>query len=131
MTVPSTMRRFELAVASWAVSRNASMGATFDAFRAGNQAATYAEVGNFPSSTAALEQPALQQPDEFFGGQITTSVFKEASERMPVSYVSPIDNEVAAPFITELANVQSQGKDPQQAWNDALTAAKQVWERSK
>ena len=50
---------------------------------------------------------------------------------MPISYTSPIDNELQAPFITELANVQSQGKDPQQAWNDALAAAQQVWERSK
>lgn len=96
-----------------------------------NQATTYTEVGNFPSSTEALSQPALQEPDAFFGGQVTTDVFKAASEKMPVSYTSPIDNEVAAPFITELANVQSQGKDPQQAWNDALTAAQQVWERSK
>lgn len=96
-----------------------------------NQATTYTEVGNFPSSAEALEQPALQEPDDFFGGQVTTSVFQTASENMPISYTSPIDNELQAPFITELANVQSQGKDPQQAWNDALTAAQQVWERSK
>ena len=96
-----------------------------------NQATTYTEVGNFPSSIAALSEPALQEPDAFFGGQVTTDVFKTASEKMPISYTSPIDNELQAPFITELANVQSQGKDPQQAWNDALTAAQQVWERSK
>ena len=96
-----------------------------------NQATTYTEVGNFPSSTAALSQPALQQPDPFFGDQVTTDVFKTASENMPISYTSPIDNELQAPFITELTNVQSQGKDPKQAWNDALTAAQQVWERSK
>ncbi len=96
-----------------------------------NQAATYTEVGNFPSSTAALDEPALQQPDDFFGGQVTTDVFRDASEKMPISYTSPIDNEVAAPFITELTNVQSQGKDPEQAWTDALAAAKQVWERSQ
>jgi len=96
-----------------------------------SQATTYTEVGNFPSSTAALSEPALQQPDPFFGGQVTTDVFKTASENMPISYTSPIDNELQAPFITELANVQSQGKDPKQAWNDALTAAQQVWERSK
>lgn len=96
-----------------------------------NQATTYTEVGNFPSSTAALSKPALQEPDAFFGGQVTTDVFQTASEGMPISYTSPIDNELQAPFITELANVQSQGKDPQQAWNDALSAAQQVWERSK
>ncbi len=96
-----------------------------------NQATTYTEVGNFPSSTAALSEPALQQPDAFFGGQVTTDVFRAASANMPISYTSPIDNELQAPFITELANVQSQGKDPQQAWNDALAAAQQVWERSK
>lgn len=96
-----------------------------------NQASTYTEVGNFPSSVSALDDDALQQPDDFFGGQVTTDVFREASENMPISYTSPIDNEVSAPFYTELTNIESLDKDPEQAWTDAVAAARQVWEQSQ
>ncbi|PSL37992.1 carbohydrate ABC transporter substrate-binding protein (CUT1 family) [Labedella gwakjiensis] len=93
-----------------------------------NQATTYTEIGNFPSSTAALDEPALQTGDDFFGGQVTTDVFKAASEDMPTTYTSPLDNEVSAAFYTELTNIESLDKDPEQAWTDAVAAAKQVWE---
>ncbi|WP_172979641.1 ABC transporter substrate-binding protein [Agromyces agglutinans] len=96
-----------------------------------NQATTYSEIGNFPSSISAIDAPALQEPDEFFGGQVTTDVFREASENMPTNYTSPIDNEVSAPYFTELINIESLGKDPEQAWDDAVAAAKQVWETAQ
>lgn len=95
-----------------------------------NQAITYSEIGNFPSSAAALDEPQLQEGDPFFGGQVTSTVFGEASATMPISYQSPYDNIVSAPYFTELTNVQ-QGKDPEQAWNDAVAAAKQALESAQ
>ncbi len=93
-----------------------------------NQATNYTENGNFPSSSAALEQPALQAGDPFFGDQVTAPVFAGASDTMLTSYTAASDNEVAAPFYTELTNVQSLGKDPAQAYADAVAASKKVWE---
>jgi len=54
-------------------------------------------------------------------------VFVEASENMPTVYNSPLDNQVAAPYYTELRNVET-GKDPEQAWADAVAAAREALE---
>lgn len=93
-----------------------------------NQAAVYGEIGNFPASLSALDLPELQQGDDFFGGQKTVEVFKQATLDMPTGFNSPFDNEVSAPYYTELSNIESLGKDPEQAWLDAVAAAKAAWE---
>ncbi|MGU3409007.1 ABC transporter substrate-binding protein [Microbacterium sp. M1A1_1b] len=95
------------------------------------QATTYSQVGNFPSSSKALDESALTKGDTFFGGQDTASVFKKSIESMPTKYTSPYDAQVSAPFFTQLTNIQSQGKDPDQAWNDAVKAAKSALESAK
>jgi cellobiose transport system substrate-binding protein len=92
-----------------------------------NQAVMYTETGNFPARTTALDEPGLHDGDDFFGGQDTVAVFVEASENMPTVYNSPLDNQVAAPYYTELRNVET-GKDPEQAWADAVAAAKEALE---
>jgi cellobiose transport system substrate-binding protein len=96
-----------------------------------SQATSYTDTGNFPSSTAALSLPALTSGDKFFGGQVTSEVFKAASAAMPTRYTSPYDNVVSAPYYTELTNVASQGKDPEKAWNDAVAAAKKALETAQ
>lgn len=98
---------------------------------ADSQATSYTDTGNFPSSTAALSLPALTSGDKFFGGQVTSEVFKAASASMPTRYNSPFDNIVSAPYYTELTNVASQGKDPEQAWKDAVAAAKKALETAQ
>lgn len=96
-----------------------------------NEATTYTQVGNFPASSATLNEPALKEGDPFFGGQVTAPVFEKAVETMPTKISSPYDSEVSAPYTTELINVATQGKDPQQAWNDAVAAAKQALAAAK
>ena len=91
-----------------------------------NQAGIYGEIGNFPASLSALD--LLTDGDDFFGGQNTVEVFKQATLDMPTGFNSPFDNEVAAPYYNELSNIESLGKDPEQAWNDAVAAAKAAWE---
>ncbi|KQS08113.1 sugar ABC transporter substrate-binding protein [Curtobacterium sp. Leaf183] len=95
------------------------------------QATTYSQVGNFPSSSKALDESALTKGDSFFGGQDTASVFKDAIESMPTKYTSPYDAQVSAPYLTQLTNIQSQGKDADQAWDDAVKAAKSALESAK
>ncbi|KQM25867.1 extracellular solute-binding protein [Frigoribacterium sp. CFBP 13605] len=87
-----------------------------------NQIVAYQDKGIFPSATAAYSAPELTAGDEFFGGQSTVEVFAQAAADMPTAYTSPFENQVAAPYMTELQNVQSLGKDPDQAWNDAVSA---------
>jgi cellobiose transport system substrate-binding protein len=94
-----------------------------------NEAVMYTETGNFPARTTAFDEPGLHDGDEFFGGQDTVAVFAEASENMPIVYNSPLDNQVSAPYYTELGNVQN-GKDPDQAWADAAAAAEEALESS-
>jgi len=69
----------------------------------------------------------LTAGDEFFGGQKTIEVFGAAAQNIPIAYTSPHDSLVAAPFYTELTNVEATGKDPDQAWKDAVAAAKQAF----
>lgn len=95
------------------------------------QATTYSQVGNFPSSSKALDESALTKGDAFFGGQDTVAVFQKSIESMPTKYTSPYDAQVSAPYLTQLTNVQSQGKDPDQAWKDAVSAAKSALESAK
>jgi cellobiose transport system substrate-binding protein len=92
-----------------------------------NEAVMYTETGNFPARTTAFDEPGLHDGDDFFGGQDTVEVFVEASENMPTVYNSPLDNQVAAPYYTELRNVET-GKDPEQAWADAVAAAREALE---
>jgi cellobiose transport system substrate-binding protein len=94
-----------------------------------NQAAIYGEIGNFPASLSALD--LLTDGDDFFGGQNTVEVFKQATLDMPTGFNSPFDNEVAAPYYNELSNIESLGKDPEQAWNDAVAAATAAWELTR
>jgi cellobiose transport system substrate-binding protein len=92
-----------------------------------NEAVMYTETGNFPARTTTFEEPGLHDGDDFFGGQDTVEVFVEASANMPTVYNSPLDNQVAAPYYTELTNVEL-GKDPGKAWADAVAAAKEALE---
>jgi cellobiose transport system substrate-binding protein len=94
-----------------------------------NQAAIYGEIGNFPASLSALD--LLTDGDDFFGGQNTVEVFKQATLDMPTGFNSPFDNEVSAPYYNELSNIESLGKDPEQAWTDAVAAAKAAWELTR
>lgn len=94
-----------------------------------NQAKGFTDSALFPSSPATYEMPALTTKDPFFGDQVTIDVLGKAAEEIPVQYESPHDQEVSAPFQTELTNMESQGKDPEDAWNDAVAEARKIAQR--
>ena len=94
-----------------------------------NQGRGYTDAALFPSAPAAYKLPALTAPDEFFGGQVTIDVFGPAAQKIPVAYESQYDSVLREPFAAELSNVETKGKDPETAWKDAVTAAKQAGER--
>ena len=44
---------------------------------------------------------------------------------MPITYISTYESQIGA-FALELANVETAGKDPEQAWQDAVDQTDRV-----
>jgi cellobiose transport system substrate-binding protein len=91
-----------------------------------NQARGFEDASLFPSMPAAYELPALTAGDPFFGGQKTIEVFGPAAEGIPTFYEAPADAAVSVPYYNELTTIEAQGKDPEDAWGDAVEAARQI-----
>ncbi|WP_187270606.1 extracellular solute-binding protein [Lacisediminihabitans profunda] len=84
------------------------------------QIQTYRDVQLFPSAPKAFESPQLSSPDKFFGGQDVLGVFQESAKEVPITFISPYDSQVSEGVLKELVNVETQGKDPDRAWADAM-----------
>lgn len=95
-----------------------------------NEAQGFTDASIFPADPAAWELPALTGGDPFFGGQKTIDIFGPAAKEVPSQYEAPADAAVAAPYKDQLSQVETSGKDPEQAWKDAVAAAKDVFARS-
>ncbi|MFI0452990.1 extracellular solute-binding protein [Actinomadura sp. 6N118] len=94
-----------------------------------NEARTWVDNGNFPAAPASYSLPELTAPVPFFGGQKTIEIFAPAADKIPVAYEAPGDAAVSTPFLSELKEVWAKKKDPEKAWNDAVSTAKQVAQR--
>jgi len=84
-----------------------------------NQAQAFLDPVLFPSTPASYTDPKLSGPDEFFGGQRIVDTFAESARKYPGAYFSPYDSIIGTPLSSELVNVETGGKSPDQAWNDA------------
>jgi cellobiose transport system substrate-binding protein len=93
---------------------------------ADNQTRGFVDASLFPSTPASYEQKAMRDPDPFFGGQITIDVFGPAAEKIPVAYNSPYDFALQQPVYDELTKVHTLGKDPGQAWKDAMSKCRRI-----
>lgn len=89
-----------------------------------NEVTNLAEMFLFPSRFDALADPSISKEYEFFGGQKILEVFSEAAKGVKVGYNSPYDSLANTPISDELTNVEATGKNPTQAWNDAMARAK-------
>ena len=74
--------------------------------------------------------PEVDGAVEFLGGQKAAEVFSAAAETVRPLYEDPNSESVIAPFTAELEQIESTGKDPEKAWNDAVTAAKRIAEQA-
>lgn len=93
---------------------------------AGNQAQGFVDAGLFPSTPASYASEKLTEPDAFFGGQVTMDVFGPAAKKIPVAYNSPYDIALGQPLKDEIKNVGVLGKDPAQAWKDAMSKCRRI-----
>jgi cellobiose transport system substrate-binding protein len=94
-----------------------------------NEARGYADASLFPATPSSYTMPELTKPDPFFGDQVTIDVFGPQAEKIPVAFTSPYDGAVSAAYFEEIGNVETKGKDPEDAWDDAVSKAKSVAER--
>lgn len=89
-----------------------------------NEITNLAKMFLFPSRLDVLESDAISKPYEFFGDQKILEVFAESAKGVPTTYLSPYDALVSGPIIDELTNVEAAGKNPTDAWSDAMKQVK-------
>lgn len=94
-----------------------------------NQVRHYVDAGLFPSAPAAFTDPESTAPDPFFGGQNTAAVFGRSAAEVKPAYFSAYDIDISNTFTDELVNVESAGKNPDQAWQDALKSISRLLQR--
>ena len=94
-----------------------------------NQPRAFLDAGLFPTSPAALDDPRLQEPEPFFGGQVTMNVLAKSAREVKPAYFSPWDIALSDTYTDELTNVELAGKDPGQAWDDARRAVERLLTR--
>lgn len=90
-----------------------------------NQAATFNDIQLFPSTPGSFSSGIMRNPGSFFGSQNPLDVFGAIAGNVPSSYISPLEAQTGA-FGTEIANVESTGKDPDRAWRDAVEQTRRV-----
>lgn len=90
-------------------TKNAAAAAAFASWLNGSDEtqAPLIEVGGlFPSTSNGLENPALVQPSEFFGGQKINEVFIESAQQTPATWVEgPNYSAIQTALLDEFAKV--------------------------
>ncbi|WP_199617284.1 ABC transporter substrate-binding protein [Paenibacillus alkalitolerans] len=94
-----------------------------------NLITAYKEFGNYPSTPELYGKPEMENKNEFFGGQDLSVVFGEAAKDVKIAHTDPRDNIVSDALIAEIILVDTQKKDPEQAWKDAQEKIKQQLNR--
>lgn len=89
-----------------------------------NQALAYEDVQLFPSTPDSFSD--LSYSGTFFGDQDPLEFFSTAAETVPTSFISSWETLIGGSFTFEITNVETTGKDPDQAWADALSQAERV-----
>lgn len=91
-----------------------------------NQAVAFTEATLFPSATAAFDMPALAEPDPFFGGQKTITVFAESARRAHRVYEAPADSRIHDAFVAHLATIELGTSTETRAWTDAVAEGREI-----
>lgn len=91
-----------------------------------NQAVEFVHSGNFPANLEAQKDDRVTGEVEFLGNQRAGEVFATAGEHVRPIFEDPMDGTISAPFAAELELVEASGKDPEQAWSDAVKEAERL-----
>ncbi|WP_432563345.1 ABC transporter substrate-binding protein [Kineococcus sp. SYSU DK003] len=89
-----------------------------------NQAQSYNEVQLFPSAPGAFTS-GMADSGGFFGDQDPLAFFSTAAENVPTTFISTYEKQIES-FRDQLRVVESAGKDPDQAWDEAVAAVNKI-----
>ena len=115
-----------LSIPAGASDPKASFEAIRELLSVESQVREYVHNGNFPVSPKAYDDPKVSGPVEFLGGQHAAKVFGKAAESVRPIYEDSHSDAVSAPFRAQLEQVESSHKNPETAWNDAVSEAKRI-----
>ena len=93
-----------------------------------NQVSSLEKLGLFPSRLAALDDESLMYEEEFFGNEVVNKYFVEAAKGINDLYYPPNYSSYQAVFEQQLLQVQDEGKDAEQAFEDAVTETKSMFD---
>ena len=84
-----------------------------------------------PDKTGVLDGQVVWETVQGFerrklGGQVRMDVFGPAAQKISVAYNSPFDVALGQPVKDEIKNVGVLGKDPEQAWSDAMSTCRRI-----
>ncbi|MDR9855106.1 extracellular solute-binding protein [Paenibacillus sp. VCA1] len=89
-----------------------------------NQVTAMKEINLFPSAVKALDSDVMKQKEDFFGGQVTGEIFSESARHVKPAYFGTKYANLNGIVSRELSAVAIQGKNSDQAWEDALSRVK-------
>ncbi|GAA1293231.1 hypothetical protein GCM10009590_23080 [Brachybacterium alimentarium] len=78
----------------------------------------------FPSTPDSFSQ--LTYGGDFFGDQDPLDFFSTAAESVPESFISTWETIIGGFFTAEITEVETSGKDPERAWDDAVAQSQKV-----
>ena len=93
-----------------------------------NQLSSLEKLGLFPSRISALDDDSLLYEEEFFGNEAVNKYFIEAAKEINDLYYPPNYSSYQSVFEQQLLLVQDQDKDPEQAFEDAVNEAKEIYD---
>ena len=93
-----------------------------------NQLGSLDQLGLFPSLISALDDDRMLYEEEFFGNQIVNEYFVKAAKEINDLYYPPNYSAYQGVFEQQILLVQDQDKDPEQAFQDAVSEANEIYE---
>ncbi|GGJ11699.1 sugar ABC transporter substrate-binding protein [Alicyclobacillus cellulosilyticus] len=85
-----------------------------------HQAQMYPTLGLYPSTPGVYTWPIMNKPMPYFGGENINEYLSKSAEGIDIGFQSPYDSTVDSIINQQLSQVALNGKDPNQAWNDAM-----------
>jgi cellobiose transport system substrate-binding protein len=81
------------------------------------QAKVFKKVGNFPSTSGAIDSPEVSGATlEYFGNAPSGKIFSESAKSVPVAVLGPKDAAIKDNVSNGIQLVEQQGKSPEDAW---------------
>jgi cellobiose transport system substrate-binding protein len=91
------------------------------------QVTMWKDGGHFPSNSDAAAAPAVSgATSDYFSNAPVGEIFGGIAQQMKIPPIGLYDTQIQQAFTTQLTNVETKGTAPDDAFNDALDAIKQV-----